>query len=183
MKKRFLSVSIMLWTATAPLWANAASLDLNASGDAFRGTLAAYVGKKVVGDLGVLSTRYRNNRDSDTGLHAGLHFVPDAKIRLGTRLFYVSPGTADVMALGLGLQLRLFLSRQVSLGGHFYYGPESFSFMDSEGYSEFALRLSFRLARKAHLYLGYRTIKVKVFSVNNKVELDDDPHLGLKLYF
>lgn len=163
-----------------PSWAD--SLDMNFHGHAFRATYATYVGRKAVADFGALFLREKVGKENDTLLHAGVNFIFQ-NLRFGVRAIYVTPANYDLLSLGFGLQGRFALTRRVGIGGHFYYAPDVTSAMDSEGYHEFGARLDFKANKDVYLYIGYRNLKVKILSVTNKVELDDDVHIGAKLYF
>ena len=80
-------------------------------------------------------------------------------------------------------KLTVALSRIIGLGGHFYYAPEVTSFIDAKGYHEYSIKLDFKLTNTAHLYLGYRNVKLRIGDRKNKVELNDDTLLGFKIYF
>ena len=163
--------------------AHASSLDINAHSNAIRITYAQYVQSQIVTDYGILLLDKNNkNKDDEVALHVGLGKDFD-NIRFGGRVFYISPGDVDLLAIGFGLQAKTHLSKSVSLLGHFYYAPEFTSLLDSEGYSEFAARLNFKLSKKAYVYFGYRTIKVSIQDTKGDVELDDDLHIGIKLFF
>lgn len=165
---------------SSSVWAD--SVDINLHSEALRGTYAFYVAKKTVADVGILLLKERYQEQDEALFHAGVNFVFD-NLRFGMRAIYATPGNTDLFSLGFGGQGRFSLTRRIGLGGHFYYAPEVTSAMDSEGYHELGARVDFKLARGAYLYVGYRNLKVKIYSVENKVELDDDFHVGVKLYF
>lgn len=162
--------------------AYSASLDLNLHSKAFRATYAFVPSKDTVTDLGVLFLQDDHGDDSETAFHAGLNFVFE-NFRFGGRAFYVSPGNSDVLAVGLGGQARFAVTKKVGVGAHIYYAPEFTSMMDSKGYQEMAVHVDFRVVGGAYVYLGYRNLKVSIGNANHKIELDDDPHLGIKFYF
>jgi hypothetical protein len=166
---------------TNPVYAK--SIDLNLNSDALRFTYAFMADRKLVTDLGLLYLDKKQRFDDDElAFHAGLNVV-SGNIRLGGRAFFVSPGNAEVLAVGLGGQGRFALSSRVGLGGHFYYAPQITSMLDAKGYHDFSLRLDFKVAPSGYLYLGYRNIKVRIGDRQNKVELDDGAMLGFKVYF
>lgn len=160
----------------------AASLDANVNSDAIRVTIAKYMARNQVGDLGALIVEKNNKHDNETVLHLGYNWVA-GNLRLGFRSIYASPGDSNILALGLGIQGKTALARNVYLGGHFYYAPDAFSFMDGDGYQELALRLMLKLGRSAFLYLGYRNFDIKIKAPRVNYELDDSFHFGAKLYF
>lgn len=169
---------IMVCTSSA----RASSIDINFHSNALRATYASYVGKKTVADFGALLLKERYRKEDEVVFHTGFNFVFD-NLRFGVRAIYATPGDSDILSLGFGGQVRFPMTRRVDLGGHFYYASDVTSALDSEGYQEFSVRLDFKLAQSAYLYLGYRNVKVKINTVQNKVELDDDFHIGAKLYF
>lgn len=162
--------------------ANAASFDINVNSDVFRVTLAKVMDRNEVADFGIMTAKENRNRNSESVLHLGYHWL-NRNFRLGFRTIYASPGDYDILALGLGFQARTALSRNVYLGGHFYYAPSAFSFLDGDGYDEFAIRLMLKLGRSAFAYLGYRKFEFGISPFRDNFELDDDFHIGLKLYF
>ena len=173
----------------APVTSQAASIDLNLHSDALRLTFAKAMESNMVSDVGALFLDERGAgknkdrpRDSEVAVHTGLHLV-NKQLRFGIRAFYISPGDTDLLAVGFGGQGKMSLSRSISVSGHFYYAPEATSFIDGEGFRELALRLNLRLNNGAYLYLGYRNIEIDIGERGVELELDDDIHIGLKMYF
>jgi hypothetical protein len=159
----------------------ASSIDLNANNDTVRMTYAHATSRNVVTDMGALFLDRKNN-DTEFGVHAGASLVSD-NIRFGLRAFYVDLDPYDVLSLGFGLQARGWINKQIGIGGHIYYAPEATSFLDSNGYREYAMRLNFAVSKNFDLYLGYRDIKVKILDNRNNTKLDDGFHLGFKVFF
>ncbi len=162
----------------------ARSIDLNYHSDALRATYAFGMQRNVEGDVGILilDKQGNKNNDSEVGLHTGINFV-SGSVKLGGRLFYISPGNNDLLALGFGGQGRIGLSKEVGISGHFYYAPEMTSMLDAASYHDLTVNLDLRIAKAAFLYLGYRNLKVKIGDVNNKLEIDDDFMVGFKIHF
>ena len=161
----------------------AKSIDLNLHSDALRFTYAFAVDKNLVTDLGVLYIdKQRKLDDNELAFHAGLNVV-SGNVRFGGRAFFVAPGNAEALAIGFGGQGRFALTPRIGLGGHLYYAPEITSMLDAEGYHEYSVRLDFKVTPSAYLYLGYRNVKVRIGSRENKVELDDNVMVGFKVYF
>jgi len=162
--------------------ASAASFDANVNSDVFRFTFSKSMARAQIGDFGILSASKTKKHDSESVLHAGYHWVSD-NFRVGFRTIYASPGNYDILALGLGFQASTAISRNLYLGGHFYYAPSAFSFLDGDGYDEFALRFMLKLGRSAFAYIGYRKFEFGLTPFSNNIELDDDFHIGFRLYF
>lgn len=178
-KKPLLSVfGLLLFVTTTAVPAD--SIDLNTSDKATRLTYASYVSPRVVGDIGMLL--HNKPRGEEDMFHLGANLV-NQNVRFGLRGTYASPGNQDLLAIGLGLNVRMGLAKNLyfDIGG--YYAPEFMSLMDSAGYSELNARVSLSVSRPLELYLGYRNIKVKIKDVSNKVEIDDGLYLGLQFYF
>jgi len=160
----------------------AKSLDLNLGDDSFRLIYATGIDKNLVADFGFLFLEDERGRDDETAFHAGLN-ITSGNFRVGGRAFLVSPGNYDALAVGFGGQGRIPVSRNVGIGGHFYYAPEATSFIDSAGYHEYRINVDVKISRAAYLYLGYRNVKIRIEDRNNKVELNDDVIFGFKTYF
>jgi len=162
--------------------AQAAGFDFNVNSDALRFTLSKTMAPQQVGDIGLLSVDRGKRHDSENVLHLGYHWLGN-NFRFGLRSIYSSPGDYDILALGLGFQGQTAISRNVYLGGHFYYAPSAFSFMDGDGYDEFALRVMLQIGRSAFAYIGYRNFNLRLSPYRDKLELDDDFHIGFRLFF
>ena len=161
----------------------AKSIDLNVGDDSFRFIYASGIDKNLVTDFGLLFLEAEGRQgDDELAFHAGLNFVA-GNVRFGGRAFLVSPGDYDTLSVGFGGQVRIPVASSVGIGGHFYYAPESTSFMDSAGYHEYRINLDVELTRSVYLYLGYRNVKVRIEDRRNKVELNDDVIFGFKTFF
>jgi len=173
----FLFVGLFFSCAVWP-----ASFDLNLRNDAVRVIYAFAVDKKTVVDVGGLLSKNDKQDDEVLIFHSGVHWLFEP-IRIGVRVLYATPENRDILSLGFGGQARFPLARRVSLGGHFYYAPEVTSMLDSKNYREFSIRLNYKLARTAYVYVGYRNLKVAVLNLKNTVELDEGLLVGAKFYF
>jgi len=160
----------------------AASFDVNVHSDALRLTIAKGMARKQAMDFGALLADKNKKHDDLTVLHLGYHWLGDS-FRIGFRSIYASPGTTDVLALGIGVQAQTGIARNVFLGGHFYYAPSALSFLDADGYDEFAIRFLLKMGRSAYAYLGYRNFDIRFAPNSGDYEVDDSFHIGLKLYF
>lgn len=165
------------------------SLDLNLNDDSMRMTYEADMGKGAALDAGYYYNDRINDNDADL-MHVGLHVTGDNwsqsgvfNIKVGGRLIYSSVDPFDVMALGLGGEVRFSPVHRLGLGASAYYAPRIASFLDAERYSEYGVKLDYQLLTQAFIYVGYRQISVEVEDISTKYELDDSGHLGLKLLF
>lgn len=168
------------------------SLDLNLNDDSMRLTYEADMSSGMKG-LAMDAGYYYNDRleGSDADLmHLGLHVTGDNwsqsgvfNIKVGGRLIYSDVGPYDVMALGLGGEVRFSPVHRLGLGGSAYYAPRIASFLDAERYSEYGVKIDYQLLTQAYVYAGYRWIEAEVEQFNGDIELDDAAHVGLKLLF
>ena len=176
-----LSVIITLFTTLlCPSINRASSLDLNFHDNTTRLTYASYTNKNVIADGGMLFIS--RNDSSEQMFHLGINKV-SKNVRFGVRGIYTSPNDYDVLALGVGLHARFYLTRKINFDVGGYYAPEFASLMDAAGYTEIGLRLSFNITDPLDLYAGYRNIKIEIGDPGSKTEIDDDLHIGFKFYF
>ena len=176
------------------------SIDLNLNDDAMRLTYEADLSRSSKGlmlDAGYYYNDYPVNQNSNSKrsdadlIHLGLHVTGDNwsqagvfNIKVGGRIIYTNLATSvDVMALGLGGEVRFSPVHRLGLGASAYYAPRIATFMDGERYSEYGVKIDYQLLKQAFVYLGYRQIEVKLEGVGSRVELDDSGHVGLKLLF
>lgn len=165
------------------------SLDLNLNDDSMRLTYEANMGNSMALDAGYYYNDRLKGSDADM-MHVGLHVTGDNwsqsgvfNIKIGGRLIYTDLDMYEVMALGLGGEVRFSPVHRVGIGGSAYYAPRIASFLDGERYSEYGLKLDYQLLTQAYVYVGYRWIDVEVENVRGRWELDDSAHLGMKLLF
>ena len=159
---------------------NASSLDLNFHDDTTRLSYNSYTARDVVTDGGILFVS--NNNSSEQLFHLGISKI-SKNVGFGIRGIYTSPGSIDLAAISLAVNARFYLSAKTHLEIGGYHAPEFTSFMDAAGYTEIGFRLSFNITEPLDIYIGYRNLKLKVENANNKIEMDDDFHLGLKFHF
>lgn len=195
MWRKFLWVVLAGASALLSSWAQADSLDLNLNDDSMRLSYEADMSRSSKGlmfDAGYYYNDYQDSNRSDADLvHLGLHVTGDNwsqagvfNIKVGGRLIYTElTSQLDVMALGLGGEVRFSPVHRLGLGVNAYYAPRIATFMDGERYSEFGATIDYQLLKQAYVYVGYRQIDVEIEGVSQKVELDDSGHLGLKLVF
>lgn len=103
-------------------------------------------------------------------------------ISVGGRMAYTSPDDGDLLSLALGGDVRFSPMERVGFGGHLFYSPAILSFMDSDGYMEYGLRVDYQLLPQAFAYLGYRMVEMDVED-GPDVEFDNSFNIGLKMMF
>ncbi len=180
----------LLGLSALGLNAYAASVDFNLHNDALRLTYAAGAGsqKGLEVDAGMLYSEV-----GDEVYHLGANVSGENwseagtfDISLGGRAFFVPGTNYDALAIGVGGQLRFSPVHRLGIGGHLYYAPGILSFLDSDGFSEVAVRLDYQVLPQAFVYVGHRTMKMDTNVNGFKVtgaELDKEMHIGMKLLF
>jgi hypothetical protein len=103
-------------------------------------------------------------------------------ISVGGRLAYTSPDDDDLLSLALGGDVRFSPIERVGFSGNVFYSPKILSFMDSEGYIEYGLRVDYQLLPQAFVYMGYRKLEFDVED-GPTVEYDNSFNIGLKMMF
>src|SRR5512143_938600 len=145
------------------------SLDLNLNDDSMRLTYEADMSGGMKGlllDAGYYYNDRRTGSDADMS-HLGLYVTGDNwsqsgvfNIKVGGRLIYTAVDPYDVMALGLGGDVRFSPVHRLGLGASAYYAPRIASFMDGKHYSEYGVKIDYQLLTQAFIYVGYRWIDV-----------------------
>ena len=103
---------------------------------------------------------------------------------LGGKTYYASVGNQDLLALGLGGQLRVFPNNGiVGIGGYLYYAPDIVTLIDGKKFWEMGVNVEVEIIKKtASLYLGYRKVRAD-FDNNTNVTVDKGTHAGVKILF
>ncbi len=185
------------------------SLDLNLNNDSMRLTYEADMtrDKGLLLDAGYYYNDRRTGSSADL-THVGLYVAGDNwsqsgifNIKVGGRLIYTDVKQSDlvflfpgpvpyiyeqsfnVMALGLGGEVRFSPVHRLGIGASAYYAPRVASFLDGERYSEYGVKLDYQLLTQAYVYAGFRQINVEAQNSNHKFQLDDSAHVGLKILF
>jgi len=168
------------------------SLDLNLNNDSMRLTYEADLGRDMSGLLLDAGYYYNDRRSGSSAdmTHVGLYVSGNNwsqsgvfNIKVGGRLIYTAVDPYNVMALGLGGEVRFSPVHRVGIGASAYYAPRIATFMDGERYTEYGVKLDYQLLTQAFVYVGYRNINVEVENSGNKYKLDDSGHVGLTILF
>lgn len=109
-----------------------------------------------------------------SGLHAGA----------GVSTMFGNADDQNVLVVGLGGELRYTFpqANRFAIAGQAFFAPKITSFADSDGYSDWSVQGEYELTREAHLFLGYRDIKVNLDN-RSDVKLERGLYGGLKLNF
>lgn len=180
-----LRLFVFVLLATASFSAAAGSVDVNLSNDTIEGKFYANAGAAdwTFGGL--------YNRDSrDRALNVGLLATGDSAIGnsrfeggLGGKVYSVTAGNADVLALALGGQVRWFPGNgSFALGAYVFYAPHVVTLLDGKRFFDVGVRAEVELIRNSFLYVGYRQVQAEL---DNQVKLNVDKgaFVGMQVKF
>jgi hypothetical protein len=171
--------------AAASFSAAAGSVDLNLSNHSIEAKFYANAGAAdwTFGGL--------YNRDTrDRALNVGLLATGDSAIGnsrfeggLGGKVYSVTVGNADVLALALGGQVRWFPGNgSFALGAYAFYAPHVVTLLDGQRFFDVGVRAEVELIRNSFLYVGYRQVQAEL---DNQVKLNVDKgaFVGMQIKF
>lgn len=171
--------------AGTSLAAAAGSMDINLSNHAIEAQYASSAGSAQM-SLGGLYNDDNKNWFAQVGLLAagetetgGSRF--DAG--LGGKLYAVHASGKDLIALGLGGQLRWFPgNRSFGIGGYGFYAPSVVTFVDGENFSDLGLRAEIEVVKNSTLYAGYRWVKADLTNHTSHY-IDKGAFVGIRIDF
>ena len=171
--------------AAASFSASAGSVDLNLSNHTIEAKFYANAGAAdwTFGGL--------YNRDTrDRALNVGLLATGDSAIGnsrfeggLGGKVYSVTAGNADVLALALGGQVRWFPGNgSFALGAYVFYAPHVLTLLDGKRFFDVGVRAEVELIRNSFLYVGYRQVQAELDN-QVKVDVDKGAFVGMQIKF
>ncbi len=171
--------------AAASFSAAAGSVDLNLSNHSIEAKFYANAGAAdwTFGGL--------YNRDTrDRALNVGLLATGDSAIGnsrfeggLGGKVYSVTVGNADVLALALGGQVRWFPGNgSFALGAYAFYAPHVVTLLDGQRFFDVGVRAEVELIRNSFLYVGYRQVQAELDN-QVKVDVDKGAFIGMQIKF
>jgi len=171
--------------AAASFSAAAGSIDVNLSNDTIEAKFYANAGAAdwVFGGL--------YNRDTkDRALSVGLLAMGDSAIGnsrmeggLGGKLYSVTVGNGEVLALALGGQLRWFPGNgSFALGAYAFYAPHVVTFLDGQRFFDIGVRAEVEVIRNSFVYVGYRQVQAELDD-NTKLNVDKGAFVGMQIKF
>jgi|GEM_PF-3228405 len=194
MRLRLLVVMVVGLGVSHPALAQSRSLDLNVNDDAVRLLYAAPIQRGPFDGLGMDVGFLRNTEEGNVG-NLGVHVAGDAGMRnlptevaVGANLFWADPDNlgdeAETLGLGLGLRFDSVFAQynRLGFGGRAYFSPRVLTFLDGERYTELGFRINYHIIREAHIYAGYRRIRIG-FEDRPSQTMESGFHGGLKLRF
>jgi hypothetical protein len=176
---------VFVLLAAASFSAAAGSVDLNLSNDTIEGKFYANAGA-ADWTFGALYNRDSKDRALNVGLLAvGETSVANSRIEggLGGKLYGVSVGSSEVLALALGLQARWFPGNgSFAVGGYAFYAPRVVTVLDGEQFWDIGVRAEVELIRNSFLYVGYRQVRAELDN-QDKVNVDKGGFVGMQIKF
>ncbi len=171
--------------AAASFSAAAGSVDLNLSNHSIEAKFYANAGAAdwTFGGL--------YNRDTkDRALNVGLLATGDTAIGnsrfeggLGGKLYSVTVGNGDVLALALGGQVRWFPGNgSFALGTYVFYAPHVVTLLDGQQFFDVGVRAEVEVIRNSFLYVGYRQVQAELDN-NVKINVDKSAFVGMQIKF
>jgi hypothetical protein len=171
--------------AAASFTAAAASVDVNLSNDTIEAKFYANAGAAdwVFGGLYNRDTR---DRAFSVGLLAtGDSAVGNSRIEggLGGKLYTVTVGNGDVLALALGGQVRWFPGNgSFALGPYAFYAPHVVTLLDGERFWDIGVRAEVEVIRNSFLYVGYRQMRAELDN-QVKINVAKGAFVGMQIKF
>ncbi len=171
--------------AAASFSAAAGSVDINLSND----TIEA----KFYGNAGAADWTFGGlyNRDSrDRALNVGLLATGDSAIGnsrfeggLGGKIYSVTVGSGDLVALALGGQMRWFPGNgSFALATYVFYAPHVVTLVDGQRFFDAGVRAEVEVIRNSFVYVGYRQMQAELDN-NVKLNVDKGGFVGLQIKF
>lgn len=194
MRLRWVLVMVGVLCVSNVTQAQSRSLDLNVNDDAVRVLYAGPVRSGTFQGLGIDAGFLRNDVEGNVG-NFGIHVAGDAGMRnlptevaVGANLFWADPDRlgeeAETLGVGLGLRFDSVFAQynRLGFGGRAYFSPKVLTFLDGERYTELGFRINYHIIRQAHIYAGYRRIRIG-FEGRKTETMESGFHGGLKLQF
>ncbi|MDH3514223.1 MAG: YfaZ family protein [Gammaproteobacteria bacterium] len=165
---------------------SADSIDINLNDDSIQAIYATNW-RAAEFNTGLLTNTDQNDWAAHIGLLAlGEKQTGNTRIEggLGGRIYLADVANQDVLALGLGGQVRSFPNNgPVGIAGYLYYAPDIVTSMDGEKFWEWGARVEFEMVKRtANVYLGYRKMRADLDN-GRDITLDSGLHAGVKIIF
>lgn len=162
------------------------SLDINLNDDSIQAIYATNW-RAAEFNMGLLSNTDQNDWVTSIGLLTlGEQRTGNTRIEggLGGKIYLADVAKQDVLALGLGGQLRAFPNNgPIGFSGYLYYAPDIVTAMDAKKFWELGARAEFEAVKKsANIYLGYRKVRADLDD-GRDITVDSGLHAGIKITF
>ncbi len=176
-------------SALAAVFSGAAmadSIDIHVSDDSVR-AIYATGWRTAEFDAGLLRNSDKDSWVASVGLLA-MGDQPSRRARtevgVGGKIYLVSVGSHDVLALGLGGAVTVFPNDgPIGVGGYAFYAPDAVTGGDGEEFWEAGVRLNFTVVQNtANVYIGYGKVRIEL-ERGPHVTVDSGGHVGLRINF
>ena len=162
------------------------SIDINLNSDSIQATYASNWRTAEL-DLGLLSNSDKDNWVASAGLLALGETQPTGtrtEVGVGGKIYLASASDQDVLALGLGGQVRVFPhGGPIGIAGYVFYAPDVVTSGDAQQFWEAGARIEFEaIESTASIYLGYRKARAKLDN-GLHVTVDSGAHAGVRIHF
>ena len=182
MRLRLIAFALL---AAASLSASAGSVDVNLSNDAIEAKLDANAGA-ADWTFGILYNRDQEDLAANVGLlSVGESSFAGSRIEggLGGKVYGVSVGSSEVLALALGLQARWFPGNgSFAFGGYAFYAPPVVTTRDGQRFFDIGVRAEVEVFKNSFLYVGYRQVQAELDN-NIKQNVDKGGFVGMQIKF
>lgn len=182
--------SFKIFLFSAPLAAQAASLDINVGNETVG---LAYMGALSNSELNLNISGMHHQEERDV-LSAGISVVEyvdkESFIGVGGNLYTFNTHEIDGSGIALGGFFRqdLGMVPHLGLGGQAYFGPSIVSMDSADDFLDATVRLEYQVIQQANLYVGYRKTKVYLdketkANTNSDGSIDSSWLIGLRMIF
>lgn len=126
------------------------------------------------------------NDDADAILLSGGLFANGQRDRfsgrLGGKLYYADLDDDSGYGIALGGDFNYTITPMLSLHAGLFYGPDSLTFSDLEGYEEWYFRVNYKVFDTASIGAGYGSLEIEDDD-DRDVEVDDGVFIEMRLTF
>lgn len=185
-------LGVALLTASTPLFADALDINMNNSAVQLRFDTSAGIGEGPAKLRGGLLLNDSNNLLAEAGVAAsgsggeegGAGPVAGGGLKTVFGTVQQNGVTSTVAGIAIGLEggYRLPSEIPVSLVGEYLFSLKIISFLDSERFSQFGMRIEIAGSPQAKIYVGYREISFGIKDAGSAV-LDSGMHIGMNIAF
>lgn len=163
----------------------AASLDLNLSGDAVQFEANGEITQGIALGGGILHSDYRDDATQGHIQLLGVERNSEVDIGIGARWSQYDTDAGDGGGLGLGGYGYVYLPQApaVSLGGYGFYTPGVVTSGDLDDSLEYGLRARYSFTPSVDGYIGYRRLRADFDTTPGTRTLDSGAHAGVRFTF
>lgn len=102
--------------------------------------------------------------------------------RLGGKLYYADLDADSGYGVALGGDFNFAITQNLSAHAGLFYGPDSLTFSDLDGYEEWYMRVNYRIFDTASVGLGYGSLEIENDD-SIEFEVDEGVFVEMRLIF